>query len=71
MNNQDLINCRNKYDLLSQKISDILNLLSKCESLESINDLSAIMDEMLAEKQQLIEQYKALLQEKINAKLSN
>lgn len=57
---------RQKYEQNKQKLSELYEVLFKCQSVKSMNDISLEIDLILAEQEQVIEEYKTELKNKLN-----
>lgn len=57
---------RQKYEQNKQKLSDLYETLFKCQSLESMNDITLEIDLILFDQEQIIEEYKTELRNKLN-----
>lgn len=57
---------RQKYEQNKQKLSDLYEALFKCQSIESMNDITLEIDLILFDQEQVIEDYKTELRNKLN-----
>lgn len=57
---------RQRYEQNKQKLSELYEVLFKCQSVKSMNDISLEIDLILAEQEQVIEEYKTELRNKLN-----
>ena len=57
---------RKKYEQNKQKLSELYEVLFKCQSVESMNDISLEIDLILTDQEQVINEYKTELRNKLN-----
>ena len=57
---------RQRYEQNKQKLSDLYEVLFKCQSVESFNDISLEIDLILTDQEQVIEDFKEELKNKLN-----
>ncbi len=57
---------RQKYEQNKQRLSELYEVLFKCQSIESMNDISLEIDLILFNQQQIVEEYKTELRNKLN-----
>lgn len=57
---------RQRYNSNKQKLSELYEVLFKCQSVESMNDISLQIDLILTDQEQTIEEYKIELKNKLN-----
>lgn len=55
-----------RYKNNKQKLSELYEVLFKCQSVESMNDISLEIDLILTDQEQTIEEYKTELKNKLN-----
>lgn len=57
---------RQRYEQNKKKLSELYEVLFKCQSVESMNDISLEIDLVLTDQEQAIEEYKNELKNKLN-----
>lgn len=57
---------RQRYNSNKQKLSELYEVLFKCQSVESMNDISLEIDLLLTDQMQTVEEYKTELKNKLN-----
>jgi len=57
---------RQKYEQNKQKLSELYDVLFKCESVESMIDISEMIEALLSQQELVIEEYKKELTNKLN-----
>lgn len=57
---------KQKYEQNKQKLNDLYEVLFKCKSVESMNDISSEIERILITQEQVIEEYKTELKNKLN-----
>jgi len=57
---------RQKYDKNKQELAELYEVLFKCESVESMNDISERIEILLTKQEIVIEDYKEQLKNKLN-----
>ena len=55
-----------RYKNNKQKLSELYEVLFKCQSVESMNDISLEIDLLLTDQEQVIADYKTELKNKLN-----
>lgn len=55
-----------RYKNNKQKLSELYEVLFKCQSVESMNDISLEIDLLLTDQEQVIADYKEELKNKLN-----
>ncbi len=57
---------RQKYEQNKKRLSELYEVFFKCQSVESMNDISLEIDLILTDQEQVIEEYKTELRNKLN-----
>ena len=57
---------RQRYEQNKQRISELYEVLFKCQSVELMNDISLEIDLILTDQEQVINEYKTELRNKLN-----
>lgn len=57
---------RQRYKSNKQKLSELYEVFFKCQSVESMNDISLEIDLLLTDQMQTVEEYKSELKNKLN-----
>lgn len=57
---------RQRYEQNKQKLSELYEVFFKCQSVESMNDISLEIDLVLTDQEKVIEEYKNELRTKLN-----
>jgi len=57
---------RRKYDRNKQELAELYEVLFKCESIESMNEISERIEILLKKQEIVIEEYKKELSNKLN-----
>ncbi len=57
---------RQRYEQNKQKLSDLYEVLFKCQSVESFNDISLEIDLVLTDQMQVVADFKEEIKNKLN-----